>query len=69
MRVGNASARPWIKSSRCASNTACVEVSRLAAERVGVRASGPGAPSAVLTFGPRAWGRFLNRVKAGELDL
>ncbi|MFV2021838.1 DUF397 domain-containing protein [Micromonospora sp. LOL_023] len=54
--------RDWFKSSRSASNAACVEV-RLSADTIGVRdsksVSGP-----ALAFDPAAWTGFLTTLKA-----
>ncbi|MBW8487437.1 DUF397 domain-containing protein [Actinomadura parmotrematis] len=68
MRVGNASARPWAKSSRCASNTACIEVTRLHSADIGVRDGGLGESAPVLSIGSTSWDRLLSKIKAGELD-
>jgi Domain of unknown function (DUF397) len=58
----------WSKSSRCAQNGTCVELSRLSSRHVAVRDGAhpdPGGP--VLVFEPAAWRRFVDAVKAGDL--
>lgn len=57
----------WFKSSRSATNGACVEVSFLPGT-VAVRDSkDPDGP--VLSFDATAWRDFLGSVKAGQLDI
>jgi hypothetical protein len=55
--------RGWFKSSRSASNAACIEV-RIAADAVGVRDSKDrGGPA--LAFGAAAWTGFVAALKTG----
>ncbi|MDG4830909.1 DUF397 domain-containing protein [Solwaraspora sp. WMMD1047] len=58
--------RDWFKSSRSATNAACVEV-RVTADLVGVRDSkNPDGPA--LAFAPAAWAGFIGVLSAGAQD-
>lgn len=55
----------WIKSSLSYANGDCVQVTRLADGRIGVRDSkDPGGP--VLRFTPSEWAAFIGGVSDGE---
>jgi hypothetical protein len=60
---------PWLKSTFSSMNGNCVQVSRLAADRIGVRntkdddRAGP-----VLVFTESEWSAFITGAKEGQFD-
>jgi hypothetical protein len=66
--VRNGPVRGWYRSSRCSSESACVEVALLDDDEVGIRDSKLPASSAYLTVGRQAWTAFVHDVKVGRLD-
>jgi len=65
MRAISGSVR-WYRSSRCSSESNCVEVGLLADGRVGIRDSKLPADSRHLAVDPGSWRVFLHGVKSGE---
>lgn len=59
----------WRKSSWSAYNGNCVEVGSLGEGLVAVRDTKEAGRGATLTFGPEAWGSFINALKNGELRI
>jgi uncharacterized protein DUF397 len=60
------SGTPWRRSSRCAVNGSCVEVTKLPSGQVGVRDGKIGAASPVLAFSRTQWRAFLSSMLAGK---
>jgi hypothetical protein len=58
----------WRRSSRCSSESNCVEVGLLADGRVGIRDSKLPADSHHLVVDPGSWRVFLHGVKSGEFE-
>jgi hypothetical protein len=59
----------WRKSSWSAYNGNCVEVGSLGGGLVAVRDTKEAGCGPALTFGPEAWGSFINALKNGELRI
>lgn len=57
---------PWRRSSRCATESACVEVSFLDNGMIGIRDGKLPAGSPYLAVGRDSWLAFLRGVKVGE---
>ena len=57
----------WIKSSLSYSNGACVEVTDIPGEWIGVRTSTDTA-GAILRFQPSEWHAFITDIRRGEFD-
>jgi hypothetical protein len=60
--------RDWYRSSRCGSESSCVEIAVLDGHQVGIRDSKLPASSPYLTVGLEAWTAFVSDVKAGRRD-
>jgi hypothetical protein len=58
----------WSKSSFSAMNGNCVEIARLAGDRVGVRDTKDHGAGPVLVFDNGEWNAFLRAAKSGEFD-
>ncbi len=56
----------WYRSSRCTSESGCVEVAILDEGRVGVRDAKLPASSPYLVFGRDVWNGFVADLKAGR---
>lgn len=57
----------WRRSSRCSSESTCVEVALLDDGRVGMRDAKLSGDAPHLAFDPEAWKAFLVDVKSGLL--
>ena len=58
----------WMKSSFSSMNGNCVEISRLAADRIGVRDTKDGGSGPVLFFTSAEWSAFLAGAREGQFD-
>jgi hypothetical protein len=57
---------PWRRSSRCSSESTCVEVALLNSGLIGIRDAKQPDGSPFLTVDRDSWRAFLHGVKAGE---
>jgi hypothetical protein len=62
------SGAPWRKSSYSNMNGSCVEISRLLADRIGVRDTKDSGIGPVLIFTEAEWRAFIAGAKDGQFD-
>jgi Domain of unknown function (DUF397) len=59
---------PWRKSVASSYNGSCVEIARLAADRIGVRDTKDVGRGPVLIFTENEWEAFRSGIRSGEFD-